>query len=124
MTTLYSDLSLSFDQNPVTGDVRPVAGERAVKSALLNLLRTDLGTRPSNPEYGTRIKEYLFAPADSITEGEIIDDVADSIERFEPRVFVTAMEANVKENGIEIVVEYYVKEFGNPQTLETTISRV
>jgi uncharacterized protein len=119
----YSDVSLSFVQNPLSGDVRPVKDEVAVKNALLNLIRTPVGTRPSNLDYGTRISEYLFAPADNQTEVELNEEVASSIERFEPRVMLVSVESNILDYGVEIIVEYYVKNFKDKQVLRTVISR-
>lgn len=120
---LYSDLPLSFVANPNTGDVKPVTGERAVKNSLKNLLRTPIGSKPYNPLYGSNITDYLFKPADEITEKELIDDISDTIKAYEPRVSLTAIEANIKDNGIEIIIEYYVKGFSTPQELTTVIDR-
>jgi phage baseplate assembly protein W len=119
----YSDISLSFVPNPLSGDVRPVIDEAAVKNSLLNLIRTPVGTRPSNLDYGSRVEEYLFAQADPETEAELNEEVASSIERFEPRVMVVSVESNILDYGVEIIVEYYVKNFKDKQILRTVISR-
>jgi phage baseplate assembly protein W len=119
----YSDISLSFVPNPLSGDVRPVTDEAAVKNSLLNLIRTPVGTRPSNLDYGSRVEEYLFAQADPETEAELNEEVASSIERFEPRVMVVSVESNILDYGVEIIVEYYVKNFKDKQILRTVISR-
>jgi phage baseplate assembly protein W len=119
----YSDISLSFVPNPLSGDVRPVTDEAAVKNSLLNLIRTPVGTRPSNLDYGSRVEEYLFAQADPETEAELNEEVASSIERFEPRAMVVSVESNILDYGVEIIVEYYVKNFKDKQILRTVISR-
>lgn len=119
----YSDISLSFVPNPLSGDVRPVIDEAAVKNSLLNLIRTPVGTRPSNLDYGSRVEEYLFAQADPETEAELKEEVASSIERFEPRAMVVSVESNILDYGVEIIVEYYVKNFKDKQILRTVISR-
>lgn len=120
---LYSDLSLNFVANPNTGDVKPLSGERAVKNALQNLLRTPVGSKPYNPLYGSNITDYLFRQADNITEKELISDISDTIRAYEPRVILTAIEANMNQNSIEITIEYYVKGFSTPQELTTVIDR-
>jgi phage baseplate assembly protein W len=119
----YSDISLSLVPNPLSGDVRPVTDEAAVKNSLLNLIRTPVGTRPSNLDYGSRVDEYLFAPADAEAEAELNEEVASSIERFEPRAMVVSVESNILDYGVEIIVEYYVKNFKDKQILRTVISR-
>lgn len=119
----YSDISLSFVANPLSGDVRSLTDEAAVRNALLNLIRSPVGTRPSNLDYGTQISEYLFAPADTQTEIELNEDLASSIERFEPRVILISVESNILDSGVEVIVEYYVKNFKDKQVLRTVISR-
>lgn len=119
----YSDISLNFTPNPITGDVSPVSNERAVKNALINLLRTPIGTKPFNPDYGTNIDKYLFEPADALSESELNEEIASTIQKFEPRVKLTAIETSIEQNGIDIRIEYYVVNVPGQQVLETTISR-
>ena len=52
---VYKDLPLNLTPNPVTGDTPPATNENAVKKALINLIKTPLGSRPFSPEYGTRL---------------------------------------------------------------------
>ena len=123
MASAFSDLPLSFKINPITGDVPPARNESAVKKALINLIKTPVGTRPFAPEYGSRVYDYLFDPADSQTEVRLNDDLAQCIERFEPRAQVVAIESSITDNGIEIKVEYYVVNVPTLQQLETVITR-
>jgi phage baseplate assembly protein W len=87
------------------------------------LIQTPVGTRPFAPEYGTRIYDYLFEPADQQTELQLNDDLAQAIERYEPRARLVAIETNIQENGIEIKIEYYVVNVPILQQLETVITR-
>jgi len=123
MAELYSDLSLNFIANPNSGEVRPLTGERSVKQALQNLLRTPIGTRPYNPKYGTLIYDYIFSLQDAETERLMIKDIEYAIKRFEPRVDLTAIEVNMLEYGIDIKIEYYVKGINTPQEINTVINR-
>ena len=123
MASAFSDLPLTFKLNPITGDIPPARNESAVKKALINLIRTPVGTRPFAPEYGTRIYDYLFEPADSQTELRLNDDLAQAIERFEPRARLAAIETSIQDNGIEVKIEYYVVNVPQLQQLETVITR-
>lgn len=123
MASAFSDLSLSLKINPITGDVPPARNESAVKKALINLIKTPAGTRPFNPEYGTRVYDYLFEPADTQTELLLNDNLAQAIERFEPRVKLVAIETTMQENGIEVKIEYYVVNVPDLQQLQTVITR-
>ena len=122
--TFYKDLSLNLTPNPVTGDTPPATNESAVKKALINLIRTPLGTRPFSPEYGTRIYDFLFMPADAATEGDINDELNNCITKFEPRVTIVSITTDMKDDGIEVTLNYYVTSVSTAQqTLTTTISR-
>jgi phage baseplate assembly protein W len=121
--TFYSDIPLNFIANPVTGDIRPVSDDKAVKSALINLLRSPVGSKPFYPDFGVDINKYLFEMADPITESMINEDIAKAIKRFEPRAEVIAIESSMEDYGIEIKIEYYIKNIPGLQTLDTTITR-
>jgi phage baseplate assembly protein W len=123
MSKIFSDLSLTLKINPINGDVPPVLNENAVKKALINLIRTPIKSRPFMPEYGTRIYDYLFEPADTQTEILLNDEIAQAIERFEPRANLVSIETNIQENGIEIKIEYYVVNIPILQQLETVDTR-
>ncbi len=120
----YSDIPLNFIPHPVTGDIPPLGEEKAVKGALMNLLRSPVGGRPFDPEYGTNVEKFLFEPADTITEYQINQDIAYSIQKFEPRVTLISVETKMDgEGAATITITYYVKNVPGVQTLETTISR-
>lgn len=119
----FSDIPLSFIPNPITGDISPLSEEKAVKGALLNLLRSPVGQKPFDPDYGTNIEKFLYEPADSITESQINEDIAYAIKKFEPRVELVSIESVIVEYGVEITITYYVKNIPGLQTLETTVTR-
>lgn len=118
---IYADLSLDFTPNPITGDISPVTNERAVKNALLNMLRTRIGSKPFYPEFGTNTERYLFEMIDSVTEAELNEEIADTIKKFEPRIKIISIETSIEENLIDIKIDYYVINVSGIQTLETSI---
>jgi phage baseplate assembly protein W len=120
----FSDIPLNFIPHPVTGDIPALSEEKAVKAALINLLRSPVGEIPFNPEYGTNIEKFLFEPADTITEYKINQDIAYSIKKFEPRVSLISVETKMDDQGgADITITYYVKNVPGVQTLETTLTR-
>jgi phage baseplate assembly protein W len=124
MSDFFKDLPLNLTPNPVTGDVPVAKNETAVKKALMNLLRTPRGAKPFDPNYGSPVFDYLFAPADEQTQLDLNEDVADVIKKYEPRAFVVAVESKIDENsGIELSVDYYVQNSTQLQTLSTNITR-
>jgi phage baseplate assembly protein W len=122
--TFFSDLPLSLTVNPITGDISTARNESAVKKSLINLLKTPVGTKPFLLDYGTRLQDYLFEPADIETELAINDEIAETIKKFEPRVELVAIESSIQDSGIQIRVDYYVVNVSEPQSLELIIKRV
>lgn len=119
----FSDLPLNFIANPVTGDVSPVTNEAAVKSALINLMRTSPGERPFQNDYGVDIERYLFQPNDVFLEMELNDEIAYAIKTHEKRAQLIAIETRMEEYGIDISIEYSILNYPGVHTLNTTVSR-
>lgn len=76
-----------------------------------------LGTRPSerfmNPEFGSRLKDLVFEPNDSVLKGLIRHYVIDAIQRWEKRVYVTDVtfdgsSETVDANTIPVRISYRV----------------
>jgi len=119
----YKDLPLDFTPHPVTGDVRPITNDVAVKRAITNLIYTKLGNKPFRPEFGSRIHDFLFENQDIFTEKEIKDHLKEVIERFEPRVFVNNVELKYVSAGFEIKIDVIIINTNQLVEVPLTISR-
>jgi phage baseplate assembly protein W len=69
-----------------TGGVALVRREREIEESIRLILGTSPGERPMRPEFGCRVHDYVFAPADATTAGRIASDVRVALERWEPRI--------------------------------------
>lgn len=119
----FKDVPLLFRVNPVTNDLSLAKNEEAVKKALINLLRTKVGTRPFRPNFGVDLERYLFETIDYDTELEINKEIARAIREHEPRVQLISIESTVDEpNGVKVVITYRVTGFSRVQTVETTVT--
>jgi uncharacterized protein len=77
-----------------TGSIALVAREREIQESIRLILGTAYGERPMRPEFGCAIHDYVFAPADATTGGQIAYEVRLSLERWEPRIDVLAVEVD------------------------------
>ena len=121
--TFYKDLSLDFTPHPVSGDVRPITDDVAVKRALLNLINTKKGSVPFRPDYGSNVVDYLFKNADVFTQKELERSLYDTITKHEPRVTVLVIDAQFENYGVKIQVDFRIKNRSGIQTLTTTVRR-
>jgi uncharacterized protein len=71
-----------------TGGVALVTRERNLEKAMRLVLCTVPGERPMRPDFGCRIHQHVFGPANASTAGQIADDVRDALDRWEPRIEV------------------------------------
>ena len=119
----YKDLGLDFTPHPVTGDVRPITNETAIKRSLANLIKTRKGTRPFNPEYGCNISDYLFGYQPGFSEYEMQKAIFDSIKNHESRVSVNQVNVTFEEHDVIIDVSYVIRNINQFATLSTTLTR-
>jgi len=82
---LYSDIANNFARHPLTGDVARVTNEEAVKQSIRNLILTNLGERPFQPNIGSNIRAAMFGPSSLFSEMDVGRAIQDCIEYCEPR---------------------------------------
>jgi uncharacterized protein len=69
-----------------TGGIALVTQVREIEDAIRLILGTAPGERAMRPEFGSRIHEHLFGPADANTAGKLSYAVREALERWEPRI--------------------------------------
>jgi phage baseplate assembly protein W len=71
-----------------SGAIALVSHEREIEEAIRIVIGTAPGERPQRPEFGCRVHDHVFAPADATTAGLIVADVRAALDRWEPRIEV------------------------------------
>jgi phage baseplate assembly protein W len=69
-------------------------GINQIKSDLLCLLLTNPGERVMLPEFGTPLKKLIFEQNDIVLQQQAQSMIADSIQRWEPRIAVQNIEVS------------------------------
>jgi phage baseplate assembly protein W len=103
-----------------TGSVALVAREREIVEAIRLILGTAPGERPMRPEFGCGIHEYVFAPADENTAGQIAFEVRAALDRWEPRIDVhdVLVDFDAEEAGtLYIDIRYVIRGTNDPRNL-------
>jgi Bacteriophage baseplate protein W len=70
----------------MTGGIGLVGQEREIEEAIRIVLATAPGERPMRPDFGCRIHDFVFNPADSTTAAAISTEVTNALTRWEPRI--------------------------------------
>ena len=93
MAEQFIGAGLAFPmQVDATGGIALVRREREIEESIRLILTTAPGERPMRPEFGCGIHDFVFAPADSSTAGQIAYEVRTALERWEPRIDVAEVE--------------------------------
>lgn len=82
----FSDISMSFQSNPLNKDVVAIKNETAIARSIRNLVLTYPGERFFNPSLGSDINRSLFENIDDMMISVIKDEISSTIRRYEPRV--------------------------------------
>lgn len=117
---------MTFARNPVTNDVMSVTGDVAVKRALKLLLSVNVGETPFFPEFGSRLRHLLFEPLDPITTVLLTNEIAATIQAFEPRVVIRnlSVEPSSDEHGYNVTLLFSLVNQIEPLTLTLYLSRL
>jgi hypothetical protein len=101
---------MSVDQR---GALTLVGGETDIAQAISIILSTAPGERPMRPEFGCAVHDHVFEVLDASAFGAIENAVRQAIERWEPRVTVSAIDFDLErrdEGCLDIILTYEIPE--------------
>ncbi|WP_109506993.1 GPW/gp25 family protein [Nocardioides speluncae] len=103
-----------------TGQVALATGVHEIEQSIRLILMTAPGERPMRPEFGCAVHDYVFAPADASTAGDIAYAVRVAIDRWEPRIDLgdVVVRFDAADHGVLYVdIEYSVRGTNDPRNL-------
>lgn len=85
--------------------------EQDVQEALWIILSTARGKRQMVPDFGCGIHDYVFAPNNSVTQGNITHAVRLALTQWEPRIDVldVNVDGSTEPNMLVIRVDYRIR---------------
>jgi hypothetical protein len=103
-----------------TGRVSLTSGHQEIEESIRLVLATAPGERPMRPEFGCAVHNYVFAPADASTAGDIAYAVRVALDRWEPRIEleeVTVRYDAVQSGALYVDIAYSVRGTNDPRNL-------
>jgi phage baseplate assembly protein W len=94
------------------GGIAMVSGDTELVQAMQLILLTYPGERPMRPEFGSRLRDYVFADATTLNASLLAREVRMSLAMWEPRVDVEQVDVvpDVEDVGMfHIDIQYTVK---------------
>ena len=112
----FKDISLSFKRHPITNDMLPLKNEDAIKRAVQNLVRINIGEVFFNELLGTRVEQALFELANDDFIDPIKNEIETVITNYEPRVLLQRVKVNSfpDQNAIDITINYDIVGLPTP----------
>jgi phage baseplate assembly protein W len=121
MATDFTGAGWAFPvRTDATGSIALVTREREIEEAIRIILGTAPGERPMRPEFGCRIHDFVFGPANASTAGEIVYAVKTALERWEPRIDVVDVRVGFdsgQDGTVYVDLRYTVRGVNDPRNL-------
>ena len=104
----FKDISMTFQANPLNLDLIGLKNENAIARSVRNIVFTLPGEKFFDQHFGSQISASLFENIDDISADIIVDEITQSIERYEPRVDLINVEAfpNYDNNSFDVLIVY------------------
>ena len=117
MTKVHLGRGWNFPVEPdASGSLGYMADEQKIQQAILVILGTAQGERVMRPEFGSGLRDLVFAPLTSSTKTLVAGAITDALVKWEPRVDVLGVTADeqASDDGTLVVnVEYRVRATNN-----------
>ena len=106
----FKDISMSFQVNPLNGDLIALKNETAISRSIRNIVFTVPGEKFFNESFGSRISQSLFENIDEISASTIADEIRNSINNYEPRVQLLSVDVypDYDNNSFDAVIVYNI----------------
>lgn len=123
---IFSDLDMSFTSHPITGFLSRKTNRLAVRQSVKNLILTEAYERPYKPLLGCGIRNYLFEPFTPITRKLMEDSVKETIDNYEPRANLIAVQVEEYEetHTLTVSIAFMIQNDPEPVVLDVILERV
>ena len=106
----FKDISASFKSNPLNSDLIGLKNANAIARSIRNLILTEPGEKPFQPDLGSEVYTSLFETLDQITASNIKQQIENTVLKYEPRVELGSVivDANTFKNAFDVQINYEI----------------
>ena len=108
----FKDISMSFETNPLNDDLIALKNSSAIARSIRNIVFTQPGEKFYNPDFGSRITEYLYENMDEVSALAIRDEIENHInkgEDYDQSVGVAVRVDKFSDSSIDMYVRCFTK---------------
>jgi len=117
----FSDISLSFEANPVTGDIVKVKDDISVKQSIKTLILTEYFEVPFQKNKGTKIRKILFELMDEESTELLRKEIIRIIQTYEPRANLMDVIIEPVPDGNKYLIKIIFSMINTLEPIETEI---
>lgn len=121
----YRDLPLDITINS-QGDVSELVNADSIKQSINMIIETARGTRIFLPNYGAKIRSFLFEPFDEETARRMGEELQYTITNYEKRIQLLNLNINMnyKNTSYDVIVIYRVINTDQVDTTQVTLEKL
>lgn len=124
VTQSFLDLDLTFQANPITGDVSKKIDVAAIKQSVVTLIMMKPYSVPFHPEISSQVYTMLFELDTPITKEIIRTMIIQVLTKYEPRIQVVRVDVDTNTNyTYKIIIEFYIVGLEQTFTISTLLER-
>ena len=94
----------------MTNDLIALKNANAIARSVRNIVLTIPGEKPFDPFFGSNVRNILFENLDNLSANLLIQEIKLSIQNYEPRVDLVAVEAmpDYDSNSYDVTIVYEI----------------
>ena len=124
--TVAADFHKDMTTVPGKEDLARKINEAAVKESIRNIVLTNRGERPFQPEFGCDVRKMLFENATMQTFDLVKTVIQDAIDLYEPRCELMGVDVtgDIDSNAINIAIVFRLINTDTPTKFNIILNRV
>ena len=122
----YSDISISFEKNPITGDILKVKDDVSIKQSIKVLLLTHFNERPFQEGKGTRLNKLLFDLKSEDLKEDVSREIRRVIDFHEPRANIIAVQFSdkIESNDLKVTIFFTILNSLDVNVVDVSLARI
>lgn len=122
----YSDISISFEKNPITGDILKVKNDVSIKQSIKVLLLTHFNERPFQEGKGSRLNRLMFKMKSEELKERISAEIREVIDLYEPRANIIAVQFSdkIESNDLKVTIFFTILNSLDVNTVDVSLVRI
>lgn len=125
-TVIASDFHADLTIVPGKLDIARKVNETAIKESIKNIILTNKGERPFNPDFGSNVRQMLFENVTPQTIDTTRELIREAIENFEPRCKLIGVDitGDIDRNDIRVDIVFQVINTDTATRFSVILNRV